>query len=111
MWAWGSVEEEKKRLGDLLKGIASLKEDGLDDIGAVGAFFAHSGVLLGVCPQPMYRKVTDTEPPVLTEMERVPYGEVTKWIRRVLNAPRAKWTLEDRLVALLDTRAVALVSV
>lgn len=107
MWAWGPMEEEKKRLGPLLQGIAALKERG---IGVAGTFHARELAPLGARAKPMFEGAPGAGSPVPTQMTPFPDAEVVRRLRKVLNAPRAAWPLGDQPVALPDTRAVVLVS-
>ena len=89
VWAWGPVEEEKKRLGHLLNGIVEQKEKGLDGVGVVGTFFARAVAPLGARAKPMFRGATDAGASVLTQSTNIPDAEVIKRLRRVLNVPAA----------------------
>ena len=83
LWRYGTIEKEQKRLGDLLKAIATPKGHGLRGTDVIGAYHVRKLVPLMARTLPMW-KMTPYSTPEATVMvadEALNVGEMTQYIK------------------------------
>ena len=88
-WRYGPIMKEQKRLGDLLKAIATLKGRGLHGTSIVGAYHVRRLAPLMACALPMYKMTLDSTPEgmVMVVGEALSISEMAQHIKEVMECP------------------------
>ena len=89
MWRYGPIRKEQKRLGDLLKAIATLKGHGLRGTDIIGAYHIRRLAPLMAHALPMYKMTPDSTPKgtVMVAGEALNIVEMTQCIKESMEYP------------------------
>ena len=89
VWRYGPIGREQKRLGDLLKAIATLKGHGLRGTGVVGAYHVRKLAPLMAHTLPMWKMTPYSMPEgmVMVAVEALNVGETAQRIKESMEYP------------------------